>query len=68
MRQRPRSEEAMKGTPRLYDTGQSIWLDNLSRTLLREGGLSHLISEDGIMQIIAYLKSLKREEGAQVKK
>ena len=27
-----------------------------------------LISEDGIMQIIAYLKSLKREEGAQVKK
>jgi len=27
-----------------------------------------LISEDGIMQIIAYLKSLRREEGAQVKK
>ena len=27
-----------------------------------------LISEDGMMQIIAYLKSLKREEGAQVKK
>jgi cytochrome c oxidase subunit 2 len=27
-----------------------------------------LISEDGIMQIIAYLKSLKREEGARVKK
>jgi cytochrome c oxidase subunit 2 len=27
-----------------------------------------LVSEDGIMQILAYLKSLKREEGAQGKK
>lgn len=28
--------------------GQSIWLDNLSRTLLREGGLKRFIEEDGI--------------------
>ena len=28
--------------------GQSLWLDNLSRTLLREGGLKQLIEEDGI--------------------
>ncbi len=28
--------------------GQHIWLDNLSRTLLREGGLQRLIEEDGI--------------------
>ena len=28
--------------------GQSIWLDNLSRTLLREGTLSRLIEQDGI--------------------
>lgn len=28
--------------------GQSIWLDNLSRTLLREGGLQRFIEEDGI--------------------
>ena len=28
--------------------GQSLWLDNLSRTLIREGGLQRLISEDGI--------------------
>jgi transaldolase len=28
--------------------GQSIWLDNLSRTLIREGGLQKLIIEDGI--------------------
>ena len=27
-----------------------------------------LISEDGLLQILAYLKTLKREEGAQVKK
>jgi transaldolase len=28
--------------------GQSIWLDNLSRTLIQEGGLQRLISEDGV--------------------
>jgi len=28
--------------------GQSIWLDNLSRTLIREGGLQRLIRDDGI--------------------
>lgn len=28
--------------------GQHVWLDNLSRTLLREGGLQRLIDEDGI--------------------
>ncbi|MHB9118383.1 MAG: transaldolase [Burkholderiales bacterium] len=28
--------------------GQQIWLDNLSRTLLREGGLKRLVAEDGI--------------------
>lgn len=28
--------------------GQSLWLDNLSRTLLQEGGLQRLINEDGV--------------------
>ncbi len=28
--------------------GQSIWLDNLSRTLIQEGGLQRLIAEDGV--------------------
>lgn len=28
--------------------GQQIWLDNLSRTLLREGHLERLVAEDGI--------------------
>lgn len=29
--------------------GQRLWLDNLSRTLLREGGLESLIKNDGIV-------------------
>ncbi|BBP04069.1 hypothetical protein TPL01_32250 [Sulfuriferula plumbiphila] len=33
---------------KLNQLGQSIWLDNLSRTLLREGGLQQLIENDGI--------------------
>lgn len=33
---------------RLYALGQRIWLDNLSRTLLREGTLKTMIAEDKI--------------------
>jgi len=33
---------------RLHAAGQRIWLDNLSRTLLREGTLQKLITEDRI--------------------
>jgi transaldolase len=32
----------------LHSLGQRIWLDNLSRTLLREGGLGRLIKDDGL--------------------
>lgn len=32
----------------LNQAGQQAWLDNLSRTLLREGGLENLIAEDAI--------------------
>lgn len=32
----------------LHGLGQRVWLDNLSRTLLREGGLKRLIDEDGL--------------------
>lgn len=40
----------MKANPllALKALGQHVWLDNLSRTLLREGGLLRLIGEDGI--------------------
>src|SRR5688572_17424758 len=32
----------------LKKLGQRVWLDSLSRTLLREGGLRRLIDEDGL--------------------
>jgi transaldolase len=32
----------------LHTLGQRIWLDNLSRTLLREGGLQRLITDDAL--------------------
>ena len=32
----------------LHTLGQRIWLDNLSRTLLKEGALARLIAEDGL--------------------
>jgi transaldolase len=32
----------------LKNLGQRIWLDNLSRTLIREGALKRLIDEDGL--------------------
>ena len=35
----------------LHTLGQRVWLDNLSRTLLREGGLQKLITEDGLAGI-----------------
>jgi transaldolase len=35
----------MKGTQRLYDAGQSIWLDNITRALLTSGGLERYIRE-----------------------
>jgi transaldolase len=33
---------------RLHALGQRVWLDNLSRTLLQEGGLKKLVEEDGV--------------------
>jgi transaldolase len=32
----------------LHTLGQRIWLDNLSRTLLKEGALQRLVTEDGL--------------------
>lgn len=32
----------------LHALGQRIWLDNLSRTLLREGALQRLVEDDGV--------------------
>ncbi|MEK6273032.1 MAG: transaldolase [Actinomycetota bacterium] len=35
----------MKPTQRLHELGQSLWLDNLTRTMLREGTLQRYIDE-----------------------
>ena len=34
--------------PLLHEFGQSPWYDNLSRALVREGGLARLVEDDGI--------------------
>lgn len=38
----------MKPTRQLHDLGQSLWLDNITRTLLDDGTLARYISEDSI--------------------
>jgi transaldolase len=35
----------MKATQKLHDLGQSIWLDNITRSLLSTGGLRHYVEE-----------------------
>jgi transaldolase len=39
---------SMKATRQLHDLGQSLWLDNITRTLLDDGTLARYISEDSI--------------------
>ncbi len=38
----------MNATQHVTTLGQSLWLDNLSRSLLRDGTLEKLIAEDGV--------------------
>ncbi len=38
----------MKATKQLHDLGQSLWLDNITRTLLDDGTLARYIAEDSI--------------------
>ena len=38
----------MKTTLHVTTLGQSLWLDNLSRSLIRDGTLARLIAEDGV--------------------
>jgi transaldolase len=38
----------MNATLHVTTLGQSLWLDNLSRSLLRDGTLEKLIAEDGV--------------------
>jgi len=38
----------MNATQQVATLGQSLWLDNLSRSLIRDGTLARLIAEDGV--------------------
>ena len=38
----------MKPTRQLYELGQSLWLDNITRTLLDDGTLARYIAEDSV--------------------
>ncbi|MHB1187011.1 transaldolase [Thiobacillus sp.] len=38
----------MNATQHVTTLGQSLWLDNLSRDLIRDGALARLIAEDGV--------------------
>ena len=57
--------------------GQRIWLDNLSRTLLGEGGLKQLVEDDGIAGVTSnpsiFFKAISdspyyREEAAALRR
>lgn len=61
----------------LHALGQRIWLDNLSRTLLREGTLEKLIADDGVAGITSnpsiFFKAISespyyREEAAALRR
>lgn len=41
----------MNATQHVATLGQSLWLDNLSRSLIRDGTLAKLIAEDGVSGI-----------------
>ena len=42
---RDKSRERMNGAQALHSAGQSLWLDSISRTMLRSGALSRYVSE-----------------------
>src|SRR3954469_22761109 len=61
----------------LHTLGQRIWLDNLSRTLLKDGVLQKLVTEDGLAGVTSnptiFFKAISespyyREELAALKK
>lgn len=43
-----RAGDPMNPLLELQRLGQAVWLDNLSRALLRDGGLARLIADDGL--------------------
>lgn len=66
----------MNPLTQLESFGQSVWLDNLSRTLLRDGALKRLLEQDGVSGVTSnptiFFKAISespyyREEFARLK-
>ena len=59
-------ESRVSALRELRRLGQSVWLDNLSRALLREGGLARLIEQDGLSGVTSnpsiFHKAISRGE------
>ena len=55
----------MKVTKRLHDAGQSLWLDNITRALLTEGGLERYIKELSITGLTSNPTILPRDQEQQ---
>jgi transaldolase len=45
----------------LNEFGQSVWLDFVSRDLLKSGGLAHLIAEAGLRGVTSNPSILRRQ-------
>jgi transaldolase len=62
----PRSGEPMSASPiaRLIDHGQSPWYDNLTRELVRGGGLQRLVDEHGIRGVTSNPTIFEKAIGA----
>ena len=54
----------MRPTRVLYELGQSLWLDNITRELLDTGMLQHFIEEFSVTGLIDSLAIRLRDEGA----
>jgi len=47
----------MKATEMLHDRGQSIWLDNIARDLLKTGTLERYIDELSVRELMDVIAS-----------
>ena len=56
----------MKATQKLHDSGQSLWLDNITRELLNSGTLKRYIDTVSVTGLSSETRSLSRKCAASV--
>ena len=49
----------------ISELGQSVWYDNISRDLLRSGGLKKMIEEDGVTGVTSNPSIFQKAIGGQ---